>query len=207
MLAETPDSTIEELPRLLAGRGLGLGYGTIQRFLIRHQMTRKKKTGHASEQDRPDVLERRQAWRASRTALDPAHLVFIDETWAKTNMTRSHGRALKGRRLHMGQPHSHWKTSTFVAGLTLGGMIAPFVLDGPINRLAFETYVERVLVPELRPGDIVIMDTLSSHKGPRVRETIQAAGAELLFLPPYSPDRDGLLKAQSVLAQGCRAHR
>ena len=205
MLAETPDSTIEELRRLLAGRGLGLVYGTIQRFLIRHQMTRKKKTGHASEQDRPDVLERRQAWRESRTALDPAHLVFIDETRAKTNMTRSHGRALKGRR--MGQPHSHQKTSTLVAGLTLGGMIAPFVLDGPINRLAFETYVERVLVPELRPGDIVIMDTLSSHKGPRVRETIQAAGAELLFLPPYSPDRDGLLKAQGKLAQGRRAHR
>ena len=117
VLAETPDSTIAELRRLLAGRGLDFGYGTIQRFLIRHQMTRKKKTGHASEQDRPDVLARRQTWRESQTALDPARLVFIDETWAKTNMARTHGRALKGRRLHMGQPHSHWKTSTFVAGL------------------------------------------------------------------------------------------
>ena len=102
-LAETPDSTIEELRRLLAGRGLDFGYGTVQRFLIRHRMTRKKKTGHASEQDRPDVLERRQAWRESQTALDPARLVFIDETWAKTNMVRTHGRALKGQRLHMGQ--------------------------------------------------------------------------------------------------------
>jgi transposase len=88
----------------------------------------------------------------------------------------------------MGVPHGHWKTTTVVAGLSLRGMIAPFVLSGPINRDAFEVYVERVLVPELRPGDIVVMDNLSSHKGPRVRAMIEAAGACLLFLPPYSPD-------------------
>jgi len=88
----------------------------------------------------------------------------------------------------MGVPHGHWKTTTVVAGLSLRGMVAPFVLDGPINRVAFETYVEKVLVPDLRPGDIVIMDNLSSHKGPRVREMIRNAGADLLFLPPYSPD-------------------
>ena len=87
----------------------------------------------------------------------------------------------------MGFPHGHWKTTTFVAGLTPRGMIAPFVLSGPINRDAFEAYVEKVLVPELRPGDIVVMDNLSSHKGPKVRTLIEAAGAELLFLPPYSP--------------------
>ena len=144
VLAETPDITIEELRHLLAGRGLDFGYGTIQRFLVRHKMTRKKKTGRASEQDRADVLERRQAWRDSQAALEPARLVFIDETWAKTNMARTHGRAPRGERLHMGQPYSHWKTSTFVAELTLRGMIAPFALDGPINRLAFETYVEKV---------------------------------------------------------------
>jgi transposase len=114
--------------------------------------------------------------------------VFIDETWAKTNMTRTHGRAPRGERLRMGVPHGHWKTTTFVAGLTTKGIIAPFVLDGPINRAAFEVYVDKVLVPDLRPGDIVVMDNLSSHKGPRVRDLIQAAGAELLFLPPYSPD-------------------
>ena len=188
VLSETPDVTIEELRRLLAGRGLCFGYGTVQRFLVRHNMTRKKKTGHASEQDRPDVLARRQAWRDGQAELDPARLVFIDETWAKTNMARSHGRAPRGQRLSMGQPHGHWKTSTFVAGLTLRGMIAPFVLDRPINRVAFETYVEKVLVPELRPGDIVIMDNLSSHKGAGVRQSIEAAGAELRFLPPYSPD-------------------
>ena len=199
VLAETPDITIEELRHLLAGRRLDFGYGTVQRFLVRHKMTRKKKTGHASEQDRADVLERRQAWRDSQAALDPARLVFIDETWAKTNMARTHGRAPRGRRLYMGQPYSHWKTSTFVAGLTLRGMIAPFVLDGPINRLAFETYVEKVLVPELCTGDIVIMDNLSSHKGAGVRERIEAAGAELLFLPPYSPDLNPIEMAFSKL--------
>jgi transposase len=114
--------------------------------------------------------------------------VFIDETWAKTNMARTHGRCRRGERLRMGYPHGHWKTTTFVAGLTLRGMTAPFVLSGPINRDAFEAYVEKVLVPELRPGDIVVMDNLSSHKGARTRALIEAAGAGLHFLPPYSPD-------------------
>jgi len=114
--------------------------------------------------------------------------VFIDETWAKTNMARTHGRCRKGERLRMGFPHGHWKTTTFVGALTMRGMIAPLVLPGAINRDAFEAYVEKVLVPELRPGDIVVMDNLSSHKGPRARALIEAAGARLLFLPPYSPD-------------------
>jgi len=114
--------------------------------------------------------------------------VFIDETWASTNMARCFGRALRGERLRMSVPHGHWKTTTFIAGLRRSGMVAPFVIDGPINRHAFETYVERVLVPELRDGDVVIMDNLSSHKGPRTRELIEAAGASLLYLPPYSPD-------------------
>jgi transposase len=103
-------------------------------------------------------------------------------------MARTHGRCRRGERLRVGVPHGHWKTTTFIAGLTTRGMIAPFVLDGPINRNAFETYLERVLIPELRRGDIVVMDNLSSHKGPRVRERIEAAGASLLYLPPYSPD-------------------
>ena len=133
-------------------------------------------------------MRRRWAWFNGQIDLEPERLVFIDETWAKTNMARSHGRAPRGERLRMGFPHGHWKTTTFVAGLTLRGMIAPFVLSGPINRTAFEAYVEQVLLPELRPGDIVIMDNLSSHKGPKVRALIEAAGAKLLFLPPYSPD-------------------
>jgi transposase len=103
-------------------------------------------------------------------------------------MARRHGRCARGERLRAGVPHGHWKTTTFVGALTLRGFIAPFVLDGPINRDAFETYVHKVLVPELRPGDVVVMDNLSSHKGPKVREMIEAAGAALLYLPPYSPD-------------------
>ena len=103
-------------------------------------------------------------------------------------MARRHGRSPRGERLRMGFPQGHWKTTTFVGALTTRGMIAPFVLGGAINRIAFETYVEKVLAPELRPGDLVVMDNLSSHKGPRVRALIEAAGASLLFLPPYSPD-------------------
>lgn len=103
-------------------------------------------------------------------------------------MARRYGRAPRGQRLRVGIPHGHWKTTTFVAGLRTGGIVAPFVLEGPINRQAFETYVAKVLVPELSPGDSVIMDNLSSHKGPKVRALIEAVGATLLYLPPYSPD-------------------
>jgi len=149
---------------------------------------RAKKTAHAAEQDRPDILRRRRDWFEGQLDLEPERLVFIDETWASTNMARRHGRCGRGERLRVGVPHGHWKTTTFIGALTMRGFIAPFVLDGPINRDAFETYVEQVLIPELRPGDIVIMDNLSSHKGQRVRELIEAAGAELNYLPPYSPD-------------------
>jgi transposase len=133
-------------------------------------------------------VKRRQDWVDGQLALDPARLVFIDETWASTNMARRYGRCPRGERLRASVPHGHWKTTTFVAGLTAHGIIAPWVLDGPINRDAFETYVEKVLIPELSPGAIVIMDNLSSHKGQRVRQMIEAAGASLLYLPPYSPD-------------------
>jgi transposase len=148
----------------------------------------QKKTAHAAEQDRPDVLKRRQAWFDSQLDLDPAKLVFIDETWTSTNMARLRGRAPKGERLRAGIPHGHWKTTTLVAGLRLGGMVAPMVLDGPINREAFQAYVDQVLVPELSSGDIVIIDNLGSHKGPSVRRAIEVAGANLLHLPPYSPN-------------------
>lgn len=102
-------------------------------------------------------------------------------------MAHRYGRSPRGERLRMATPHGHWKTTTFVGALTLRGFIAPWVLDGPINRDAFETYVAKVLVPELRSGDVVVMDNLSSHKGPKVRELTEAIGAELRHLPPYSP--------------------
>jgi transposase len=114
--------------------------------------------------------------------------VFIDETWAKTNMTRTHGRAPKGERLHAKAPFGKWKTLTFLAALRCDRIDAPCVLDGPINGQLFTTYVEQFLVPTLSPGDVVIMDNLGSHKGQAVRQAIRHAGARLLFLPPYSPD-------------------
>ncbi|KQO93854.1 transposase [Methylobacterium sp. Leaf92] len=159
----------------------------------------QKKTVHATEQDRPDVKAAREAWFEGQPDLDPARLVFLDETWTATNMARTRGRAPRGERLRSGVPHGHWKTTTFVAGLRLSGIAAPFVLKGPINRDAFQTYVERVLVPELVPGDIVVMDNLGSHKGPAVRAAIEAAGARLLFLPPYSPDFNPIEMAFSKL--------
>ena len=103
-------------------------------------------------------------------------------------MGRLRGRAPRGKRLRAGIPQGHWKTTTFVAGLRLTGMMAPMVLDGPMNRPAFLAYVQQVLVPELEPGDVVILDNLPAHKGAQVREAIEAAGASLLYLPPYSPD-------------------
>ena len=103
-------------------------------------------------------------------------------------MARLRGRALRGERLRSGIPRGHWKTTTFVAGLRLTGLMAPFVLDGPMNRSAFLAYVTQVLAPELKPGDVVILDNLPAHKGSRIREAIEAAGASLVFLPPYSPD-------------------
>jgi transposase len=159
----------------------------------------QKKTRHAAEQERPDILKRRQAWFEGQLDLEPSRLVFIDETWASTNMARSHGRCPRGQRLRMAVPHGHWKTTTLVAGLSSTGIVAPWVLDGPINGDAFEVYVGQVLVPELRLGDIVIMDNLSSHKRPRIAELIQVAGASVLYLPPYSPDFNPIEKAFSKL--------
>ena len=114
-------------------------------------------------------------------------------------MARTHGRCRRGERLRASVPHGHWKTTTFLAGLRTTGMVAPYVLDGPINGDAFEVYVAQILVPELRPGDVVIMDNLSSHKRPKVVELIAAAGASVLYLPPYSPDFNPIEKAFSKL--------
>jgi transposase len=147
----------------------------------------------------------RETWFHGQLDLDPQRLIFIDETWASTSMARLRGRARKGERLRAGIPHGHWKTTTFVAGLRLTGMVAPMVLDGPINRIAFQAYVEQVLVPTLKPGNIAIMDNLSSHKGPAVRQAIEAAGATLLYLPPYSPDFNPIENAFAKLKALLRA--
>jgi len=142
----------------------------------------------AAEQFRPKVARFRARWKAHQHRLDPKRLIFIDETWIKTNMTRTCGWASKGQRLTAHVPHGHWKTLTFLAGLRRDGIVAPFVLDGPINGEMFTAWVGQCLVPTLTPGDIIIADNLGSHKGLPARQLIRKAGAHLLFLPPYSPD-------------------
>ena len=127
-------------------------------------------------------------WFEGQLDLDPERLVFIDETGASTNMARLHGRAPRGQRLRAALPHGHWKTTTFVGALRLSGMTAPMVLDGPMTGEWFLAYARQVLAPTLRPGDVVILDNLPAHKGTAVREAVEATGARLLFLPPYSPD-------------------
>jgi transposase len=134
------------------------------------------------------VARRRSQWKAYQGRLDPTRLVFIDETWAKTNMTRLCGWAPRGRKLVAKAPQGRWRTLTFLAALRCDRIDAPCVIDGPINGQSFLAYVEQLLVPTLKPGDIVIIDNLGSHKGNAVRRTIRATGAKLFFLPPYSPD-------------------
>jgi transposase len=131
--------------------------------------------------------------------MTPDQLVFIDETWATTNMTRLRGRCPRGERLVATVPHGHWKTSTFVAALRTTGLTAPLVLDGAINGDAFRAYVEQILAPTLLPGDIVIMDNLASHKVAGIREVIEACGATLRYLPPYSPDLNPIEKSFAKL--------
>ncbi len=131
--------------------------------------------------------------------LDPARLVFIDETGATTKMARLRGRSLRGERCRASVPHGHWKTTTLVAGLRLDGMTAPMVIDGAMNVEAFTAYAEHLLAPILGPGDIVVMDNLPAHKVKGAREAIEKAGAMLLFLPPYSPDFNPIEQAFAKL--------
>ena len=147
-----------------------------------------KKTVYASEQDRPDVARRRAWWKRHQGKIDPTRLVFIDETWAKTNMIRTRGWCARGKPLLAKAPYGQWRTMTFIAALRHDRIDAPFVLDGPVNAEWFTAYVREMLVPTLKPGDIVVMDNLGSHKSRAVRDAIKAAGARLWFLPPYSPD-------------------
>jgi transposase len=165
----------------------------------------EKKTRHAAEQERPDVAAAREEWRTVESTLNPEKLVFIDETWATTNMCRLYGRAPKGKRLIASVPHGHWQTTTFLAGLRHDAMIAPLVIDGAINGELFLAYVEQMLAPTLSSGDIVVLDNLSSHKVRGVREAIEARGASLFYLPPYSPDLNPIEQAFAKLKQLLRA--
>ena len=134
------------------------------------------------------MAEQRTQWRATQPQIDPAKVVFIDETWAKTNLTRRYGRSPRGARVSEKTPCGRWETTTFLGALRAEGLIAPLTVEGAINGSLFRAWVEQHLVPVLKPGDIVVMDNLSSHKVAGVRQAIEAAGAELRYLPPYSPD-------------------
>jgi transposase len=145
------------------------------------------------------VARKRARWKRHQGKLDPRRLVFIDETWAKTNMTRTHGRAPRGERLVAKVPHGHWTTMTFIAALRWDRIDAPLVLDGPINGEWFTAWVEQALIPTLSPGDVVVLDNLGSHKGKAARAAIRKAGAHLIFLPPYSPDLNPIEQVFSKL--------
>ena len=199
LIRNTPRLTIDRLRELLAAEGVAVCRDTIWRFL-KHEGLRFKKTLFALEQARRAVGRKRARWRALKRRLDPDRLVFVDETWIKTNMAPLRGWAEKGRRLTGFAPHGHWRTmtflaGTFLAGLRTDGLWAPYVFDGPINGRCFRAWVEQLLVPTLRPGDLVILDNLGSHKGKAVRQAIRNADAHLWFLPAYSPDLNPIEQA------------
>jgi transposase len=199
-----PDLTLEEIRRELAERGLAVGYGTGLAVLRARAADAQKKTLYASQQDRPDVVEARAAWRELQPSLPIERLVFIDETWAKDNMTRRYGRCRRGQRLIDKVPLARWETTTFVAALRHDRLSAPMVLDGPINGDWFLAYVEQVLTPTLETGDLVVMDNLGSHRSHRIVELIEDRGARLLFLPKYSPELNPIEMAFSKLKSALR---
>ncbi|WP_394543274.1 IS630 family transposase [Azorhizophilus paspali] len=200
LLEQTPDLTLAELAATLEReRGIRVSLATVWTFLDRHGMTFKKKTAHAAEQQRPDVQAARQEWLEEQPGFDWRKLIVVDETAAATNLARLRGWAPRGERCLAAVPHGHWKTTTFTAGLRVDGLTAPLVLDGAMNGPAFLAYVGQVLVPELTPGDIVVMDNLPAHKVAGVRQAIEGAGATLRYLPPYSPDLNPIERAFSKL--------
>lgn len=154
----------------------------------RHGADSQKKSLHADERDTPRVKLLRQAFLQRIKSIDPSRLVFIDESGATTAMTRLRGRAPRGERVHGSTPHGHWKVTTMIGALRRSGLVAPMTIDCPTDSDVFREYVDRVLAPTLRNGDVVLMDNLSAHKAAGIAERIQAAGAELIYLPPYSPD-------------------
>jgi len=184
LIRQQPDATLAELRDRL---GIPCCQMTIARALQRHQITRKKKTLHAQEQKSPRVQAKRRAFKQTLAAVDPAHLVFIDESGATTSLTRTHGRAPQGERVQATAPAA-WENVSLISGMRTAGVVAPLAVPGAVDRLVFQTYVEQALVPELQPGDVVVFDNLSAHKNPAVNAAIEAAGARVEPLPVYSPD-------------------
>jgi transposase len=203
LIAARPDATLAELREALhttaALSTLWLEIGRLG-FTV-------KKTVHADEQRRPDVAAERRRWRAGQPLRDVRHDVFLDECGVTTDLLRRYGRSPRGSRLLDHTPCSHWETHTVIAALRLEGLGAPAVFDGPIDSPTFLAYVEQVLVPTLRPGDVVVLDNLAVHKQPEVRTAIAQVGARVQFLPPYSPDFNPIELAFAKLKAFLRAAR
>jgi len=148
---------------------------------------------------------KRQAWRQAQPTWDARKLIFIDETGVNTKMARRYGRSPLGQRCHSAEPHGHWHSSTFLAALRYESITAPFLFDGALDAEAFTTYLQHVLCPELKEGDVVILDNLSTHKIAAVKRLITAQGAEVRYLPAYSPDLNPIEQAFSKLKAHLRA--
>ncbi len=194
LLAKKNDLTLMELR---AATGLKCSLQAINVVLGKLGLTDKKKTLRASEQERPDIARARRLWRKRQAGFDPARLIFLDESGAKTNLTRLCGRALKGERVHAAAPCGRWHTTTMISSIRLDGSTACMALEGTTDTESFRAYVGEVLVPALRPGDLVVMDNLSPHKSDPTLTLITKAGAQVLFLPAYSPDLNPIEKMWS----------
>ena len=184
LIRQQPDATLEECRQQL---GLACSLMTIARALRKLGLSRKKKGLRAPEQDRPEVQEQRREFRAQLAGVDPQRLVFVDECGANTAMTRTHGRAPVGERVYATTP-GHWESITLISGMRLSGVTATLAFPGATNTDIFEAYVEQVLVPELNPDDVVIWDNLKPHQSEEAIELVEAAGAQVIPLPPWSPD-------------------
>jgi transposase len=183
-IAKRPDATLRECAAHL---GSSCSLATISRALSKLGLPRKKKVPRAAERDRPEVQEKRREFCAELAGIDPRRLVFVDECGANTSMTRTHGRAPAGQRVYTDAP-AHWDSITLTSGMRLDGVTATLAFPGATNTGTFETYVEEVLVPELKPGDVVVWDNLKPHQSEEAIEAVEEAGAEVVPLPPYSPD-------------------
>jgi transposase len=184
LVRQHPDATLNELRQQL---GVACSRSALARALERRELTRKKKTLHAEQRNRPENQAKRQAFRATSATIDPHRLVFVDETGTNTAMTRAYGRAPRGERV-VGTVPGQWTTVTLISALRLSGVVAPLAFEGATDTPAFQTYVAQALVPQLQPGDVVIWDNLKPHQDAEVKQLIEQAGAELVPLPPYSSD-------------------
>jgi transposase len=203
LITVQPDATLAELQQALPTRA---ALSTLWRTIDRLGLT-VKKTVHADEQRRPDVAAARRRWQDTQPLHDARAYIFIDESGVTTDLLRRYGRSPRGVRLRDYTPYGHWQTHTVVAGLRVDGLGATAVFDGPLDNPTFLAYVEQVLVPTLRPGDVVVLDNLAMHKQPEVQAAIERVGARLRFLPPYSPDFNPIEMAFAKLKAFLRAAR